>query len=310
MYLFFIIAKYSGTEKPDYKLEYYRDKENIKYPPIIAGYLINKEIKQQHFIATVLDFVAKGYIKLEPSSDKSDYIFTIVKNIRATEIETTALEIFFNNELSIGLSQNLKQFHTIMRNEKIWGHYNSMKNYFNSLIRDFFNYSQEVKEISHNTNQKNIFICYIIFLISCFFLVYIAENIISNILILAFFGSIAFLIFLFILSIIKFSILGIFSWVPSLISICFVIPIFLLLFSASPIFGFFLFIIVVLMATIILFDDMLQRKTTSLANAYEMTRGLQKYIKKYSNINEYDLCSVYLWDQYYSYAVAFNIKKL
>jgi len=37
MYLFFIIAKYSGTEKPDYKLEYYRDKENIKLLKVLRN---------------------------------------------------------------------------------------------------------------------------------------------------------------------------------------------------------------------------------------------------------------------------------
>ena len=64
------------------------------------------------------------------------------------------------------------------------------------------------------------------------------------------------------------------------------------------------------MAVIILFDDMMQRSKTSLANAYEMINGLNNYIHEYSNINEYDICSVYLWDEYYSYAVAFNIKKI
>ena len=159
LFLYFIslILKYSGTERPTYKLEFYRDKENIKYPPIIAGYLYNGKIEKQHFLATVLDFVAKGYIKLERNNDNSDYIFTILKNIKATDIETTALEIFFNNKLSIGLSQNLKHFLLIMKNEKIFGNYGLMKRYFKTSIRDYFNYSQEVKEITHNVNKKIFF---------------------------------------------------------------------------------------------------------------------------------------------------------
>ena len=55
---------------------------------------------------------------------------------------------------------------------------------------------------------------------------------------------------------------------------------------------------------------MLQRKKTNLANASEMIKGLKKYINDYSNISEYDLRHIYLWNKYYVYAVAMNIKKI
>ena len=64
------------------------------------------------------------------------------------------------------------------------------------------------------------------------------------------------------------------------------------------------------MAIIILFDDMIQRKKTNIANAYEMIKGLKKYIIDYSNIDEYDIYNIYLWDKYYVYAVALDIKKI
>ena len=64
------------------------------------------------------------------------------------------------------------------------------------------------------------------------------------------------------------------------------------------------------MALIILLDDMLQRKKTNLANTCEMIKGLKKYIIDYSNIDEYDIDKVYLWEKYYVYAVALNIKKI
>lgn len=64
------------------------------------------------------------------------------------------------------------------------------------------------------------------------------------------------------------------------------------------------------MAIIILFDDMIQRKKTNIANAYEMIKGLKKYIIDYSNIDEYDIYHIYLWDEYYVYAVALDIKKI
>ena len=65
-----------------------------------------------------------------------------------------------------------------------------------------------------------------------------------------------------------------------------------------------------LIAVIVLFDDMLQRKKTNISNAYEMVKGLKKYIKDYSNISEYNLTSFLLWDYYYVYAVALGIKKI
>ena len=40
------------------------------------------------------------------------------------------------------------------------------------------------------------------------------------------------------------------------------------------------------MGIIILFDDMIQRKKTNIANAYEMLQGLKKYIIHYSNISD------------------------
>ena len=55
---------------------------------------------------------------------------------------------------------------------------------------------------------------------------------------------------------------------------------------------------------------MIQRKKTNLVNACEMIKGLKKYIIDYSNINEYDLYNIYLWDEYYVYAVALNIKHI
>ena len=127
IYFIYLILKYSGTEKPEYNLQYFRDFENIKYPAIVVGYLNNKSVKEEHFIATALDFARQGYIKIEQSPDKSDYIFTIVKRINATNLEVKALKIFFNsNFLELGYNQSLNQFKTIMKTEKIFG--NARKN--------------------------------------------------------------------------------------------------------------------------------------------------------------------------------------
>ncbi len=41
-----------------------------------------------------------------------------------------------------------------------------------------------------------------------------------------------------------------------------------------------------------------------------MIKGLMKYIIDYSNINEYDIYNIYLWNKYYVYAVAMHIKKI
>ena len=311
IYFVYLIVKYSGTEKPEYNLQYFRDKEYIKYPAIIVGYLDNKTIKVEHFIATALDFVCKRYIAITKSRDGTDYIFTIIKDIKASNIEFETLKIFFNSEyLEIGTKQSLNQFKKIIKNEKNFGDFGKIKRLFNSLIREYFDTKQEVKKITRNTNKKNILLCYFLFLITLFILTVNAEGYIDTIkyvLPFLFFSTIAFLLFMIMVTVIKSSLLGIFSWIPSLIIISFFINI---SYFVCVVIGWILVFILILMAIIILFDDMIQRKKTNLANACEMIKGLKKYIIDYSNINEYDIYNIYLWDEYYVYAVALNIKHI
>ena len=311
IYFIYLIIKFSGTEKPNYNLQYFRDKEHIKYPAIIVGYLDNKTIKVEHFIATALEFVCKRYIDVRESEDGTDYIFTITKNIKASNIEIEALKIFFNSEyLEVGSKQSLNQFKKIMKNEKKWGNYGNIKRAFNSSIREYFDTKQEVKKITKNTNRKNILLCYVLFLITFFVLTANVEGVtdtMKNVLPLFFFTTIAFLLFMVVVTVIKLSLLGMFSWVPSIIITSFFLNIssfICMVIGWMPVF------ILTLMAIIILFDDMIQRKKTNLANACEMIKGLKKYIIDYSNINEYDLYNIYLWDEYYVYAVALNIKNI
>ena len=68
-----------------------------------------RKVKEEDFIATVLDFVVKGDITIEKTISR-DYIFTINNKIEASDIELEALEIFFNNYLYIGTQQSLSQF--------------------------------------------------------------------------------------------------------------------------------------------------------------------------------------------------------
>ena len=148
IYFVYLIIKFSGTEKPKYDLQYFRDKEHIKYPAIIVGYLDNKTIKVEHFIATALDFVCKRYVEVKESRDGNDYIFTITKDIKASNIELEALKVFFNSEyLKVGDRQSLNQFKEIMKNEKKFGNYGNIKRLFNSLIREYFDTKQEVKKL-------------------------------------------------------------------------------------------------------------------------------------------------------------------
>lgn len=311
VYFIYLIVKYSGTEKPEYNLQYFRDKEHIKYPAIIVGYLDNKTIKVEHFIATALDFVCKRYVEVRETEDGTDYIFTIIKDIKASNIEINALKIFFNSEyLEVGSKQSLNQFKKIMKNEKIFGKYGNIKKAFNSLIREYFDTKQEVKKITKNTNKKNILLCYVLFLITFFILIVNTEgltNTINSILPLLFFITIAFGLFMIVVTVIKSSLFGIFSWIPSIIITSFFLNISSFI---CMIIGWLPVFILILMAIIILFDDMIQRKKTNLANACEMIKGLKKYIIDYSNIDEYNIYNIYLWDEYYVYAVALNIKQI
>lgn len=308
IYFVYLIMKYSGMEKPEYNLQYFRDKECILYPAIVVGYLGNKSIKDEHFVATVLDFVCKGFVKVEQS--KNDYIFTIIKRINATNLEIEALRVFFNSQfLEIGTTQSLKQFKKIMRTEKIFGNYGKIKRHFNSEIRKYFDKKQDVKKITKNTNIKNILLCYILFLIVCYSLIISFEEFtkINRYISIFFLSTIAFSLFIVTVIFIKSSLLGNLSWSISIIATSFFLnTLFFIYFELTL----WVFSILVIMAIIILFDDMIQRKKTNIANTYEMIKGLKRYIIDYSNIDEYDIQNIYLWHEYYVYAVALGIKKV
>lgn len=306
IYLVYLIIKYSGMYKPEYNLQYFRDKEYIKYPIIVVAYLNNKSIKNEHFIATVLDFVCKGFIKVEQSKNKTDYIFTIVRSIKATNLEIEVLRIFFNSSfLEIGITQSLNQFKKIMKNEKIFGNFGKIKRHFNKEIREYFDKKQDVKQITTSTNIKNILLCYFLFLVICYSLIFEFEGFArTNI---YFFSTIAFSLFIVTIIFIKSSLLGVFSWNTAILAISFFVnTLFFIYFELTL----WVFLILIIMAIIILFDDMIQRKKTNIANAYEMIKGLKKYIIDYSNIDEYAIYNVYLWNEYYVYAVALGIKKI
>lgn len=311
IYFIYLIVKFSGTEKPEYNLQYFRDKEHIKYPAIIVGYLDNKTITDNHFIATILDFVCKGYVKLEQSTNNADYIFTIIKKIKATDIEIKALQIFFNSDsLEIGTTQSLKQFKKIMKNEKLFGNYGEIKRDFNNQIREYFDKKQDVKKITRSTNIKNILLCYFLFLIISYTLIIESEgveNLYKYMIPVIFFCTLAFSLFIVSLASIKASLLGLSSWSISIIITSFFVHALCFLYiTFTPVaLG-----VLVIMAIIILFDDMFQRKKTNLANMYEMIKGLKRYIIDYSNIDEYDINNIHLWDEYYVYAVALSIKKI
>lgn len=307
IYFIYLVIKYSGMENPEYNLQYFRDNECIKYPALVAGYLDKKSIKDEHFIATVLDFVCKDFVKVEQSKDKTDYIFTIVKSIKATNLEIEALRIFFNSSLlDIGIKQSLNQFKEIMKNERRFGIFGKIRRHFNSEIRDYFDKKQDVKKITRKANIRNILLCYFAFIIICF----------SSLTTLAGKGNAipsfsacttAFLLFIVTITFIKYSLLGNSSWTPSIMAVAlFINTLFFIYFD----YILWIIFVLVIMAIIILFDDLLQRKKTNIANAYEMIKGLKRYIIDYSNIDKYDIYNIYLWDKYYVYAVALNIKKI
>lgn len=176
LYFIYLLIQYSGREKPEFQLQYFRDNEYIKYPPIIAGYLNDRRVIERHFIATILDFVLKGYIKIESTKDNMDYIFTIINKIEASDIEIRALKIFFNNDLKIGTKQSLEHFKQIMKNEKLFGNYGKIQRSFNKKIREYFDKKQDIKKITQNTNIKNISLCYFLFVIICYSLKIINKD--------------------------------------------------------------------------------------------------------------------------------------
>ena len=312
IYFSYLLSKYSGRENPEYKLEYFRDEEYIKYLPIIVGFLGKRKVKEEDFIATVLDFVIKGDISMEKTID-DDYIFTIIREIKENPIETRALEIFFNEYLYIGTKQSLSQFKTIIKNEKIFGNYGKIQRSFNKEIREYFDKKEEVKQITRKTNIKNMILCYILFLIAFFTLKLTSDfSYASDPVVIFMGGTIIYLFFILAIVFIKQFLLGKCSWILPILTI-------MLALQAITVgtnlvntnYNFVLMILLMItMGIVIIFDDMLQRKKTKLANACEMIKGLRKYIQDYSNIDQYDLYNVNLWDKYYIYAIDLGIKKI
>ena len=183
-----------------------------------------------------------------------------------------------------------------------------IKRSFNSDIRDFFDKKQDIKKITQSNNLKNILLCYILFLIVNFVLFINDTEVCANHIVSIFSRSIVtFLLYLLALTFVKSSILGRCPWLISIIVTSFFVNTLFFIYLEITIIVLF---ILIFMSIIILFDDMLQRKKTNLANAYEIIKGLKKYINDYSNINEYDIYNIYLWDKYYVYAVLMNIKKI
>lgn len=312
IYFLYILNKYAGSEKAEYQLEYFRDKEYIKYSPMIVGFLGKRKIKEQDFVATVLDYVIKGDILMKKTED-GDYIFTIEKQIKGNPIEIKALKIFFNEDLEIGVKQSLSLFKEIMKNEKIFGNLGVIQREFNKDIREYFDKKQEVKQLTKKENMKNNIICYILFLISIFILAFSNEyKPIAELPVIFMGGTVIFLIFMLAPIVIRQYILGRCSWIipvitsllslqtltftTSFVKVNYVLPLIILL--------------AIIMGAVIVFDDIVQRKKTKLANATEMIKGLKRYIQDYSNIDEYDLYNVNLWDEYYIYAIALGIKKI
>ena len=312
IYFSYLLSKYSGRENPEYRLEYFRDEENIEYSPIIVGFLGKRKVGEKDFIATVLDFVIKGDISMKKTID-NDYIFTIIREIKGEPIEIRALEIFFNEYLNIGVKQSLSQFEIIIKNEKIFGNYGKIQRSFNKEIREYFDKKQEVKQITRKTNIKNMILCYILFLIAFFTLRAISEFSYSSDPVVIFMaGTTIYLFFILAITFIKQFLLGNCSWIlPILTTFLALQAVTIGTSLVNTNYNFVLILLLMItMGIVIIFDDMLQRKNTKLANACEMIKGLKKYIQDYSNIDQYDLYNVNLWNRYYIYAIVLGINKI
>ena len=157
---------------------------------------------------------------------------------------------------------------------------------------------------------KNIFISYLLFVIVCYTLSFLNTN--SSIVQPFIVSTVTFILFVITVSFVKYSLLGNFTWILPILVTCIFTQTLVVLLDTIGVNNNLIIIlfILIIMAIIILFDDMLQRKKTNLANAYEMIKALKRYIIDYSNINDYDIYQIYLWNEYYVYAVSLDVKKI
>lgn len=299
IYIVYIIVKYNGIEPYEKThMEYYRDKNFTELSPIVWSYIIRKRFKKRTVIANVLLYVKKGYISMTKKNE--DYEFKIVKSIaEINKLDLWAMVLFFRNKTSLGTVQYLSNFNRYMWIEKNFGSYSHFQKEADGIIKASLSENKIINYVDEKINKRNIIFSYfsvivilimsatlsanitdaigfvILFLVGYSILVQVVEK--SNYMLLAH-GAIFFSAYF-----------GMGTW---------------------NVYSLALIVTSILTFILIYMDDKFLRVKGKNGEVIEKALGLKRYIRDFSNIKEYGLEYLNLWDEYYIYSIALGMNKI
>jgi uncharacterized membrane protein len=277
-------------------MTYYREAKFLEHSPIIWYYLLKKRLNKNALTATLLYYVKQGYISMEVISNngEKDYEFKIVKDLDAIpQVDIICLKSFFNKTLNINITQKLSVFEKIILCEETFGSVSDIYKALIVAVKKQLVSDKKIKQISKNLNIINIFV------------------------------SITSIILINLIEVSSYKIIGIFAMLMGLaifsvffrrdaklaaISFGVIFPVFSLSFIETY---YLLPIILTYFACLFLVyvDDLLFKRINS-NDLESKAYGLKNYIKSFANFENKPLEQIAIWEEFYVYAVAFEVKKI
>lgn len=298
-YIIYIFTKYDGTEAYEkVHIEYYRDKDFTEYSPLVWSYIINRKFKKDTIIATILMYVKKGYISMTKKDD--DYEFKLLKPLDdVNPLDKWGIKMFFKDRINIGNIQYLNNFNRYFWIEKTFGKFNEFQKDADSVIRAFLKQDNIIDYANEKMNKKNIIISYIAIIFSLICVMFSSSDIIN------YFGLSIFFItgYSLLVRIIENSEFTLLTHGVIFFASYFAI-------GNDNKYNMVLFITAMLTFLLIYVDNNIIRVKGKNGEVVEKALGLKRYIKDFSNIKEYSLEYLNLWDEYYIYSIALGMNKV
>lgn len=297
IYIAYLKNRFSGREIiSENNIIYFRERKFTEHSPIIWQFLLDKKVRKESIIATVLEYVKKGYINMS-KIDKNDYEFEICKDLsKLNVLDRYIISTFFMGTEKEGKKQSLENFKLYMyAKQNLESNKTFMKD-INNVVKKYLSSKKHIKIVSEKLNIKNIFLCCIIHIVSLNIALFTDKVDIM----ISLFSIIG---FCFICSIIE---KHNYSYLAHGI-------IFFMLSYSSPDININLilsFIIAILLFLLIYIDDKFVKISKSSDDICIKARGLKRYIKEFSKLKDKNLDAIHTWDEYYICSVAMGITKV
>lgn len=298
-YIIYTLIRYSGTERYEKNHnEYYRDKNFTEYSPIVWSYIINRKFKKESVISTILMYVKKGYITMTKVED--DYEFKIIKPLdEIDELDLWTVGIFYKNRTGKGSIQYLSNFNRYIWIEKTFGAFNQFQNDMDCTIKAYLSKSKIINYVNKKTNKANIIFSFIIVLITFIISIILSNNLVNDI----GYGIFFMIGYSLLVSVIEKSDSTRVAHGAIFFAVYFGV-------GGVNIYKIALLITAFLTFILIYIDDKIIIVKGQNGQVVDKALGLKRYIQDFSNIKNYKLESMQLWDEYYIYSIALGINKV